>query len=198
MFPPSEVQSVSAITAQLRELIEGKFPNVWVAGELSNFSRSSPGHLYFTLKDARAQLRAVMFRSSAFRLRFEPKDGMEVIARGRLTVYDVRGDYQLQVDELQPKGIGAAELALRQLKEKLFKKGYFDPRRKKALPRFPRRIALVSSATGAAIHDMVELFAQRWPAAEVIVRSCRVQGDGAAGEVALAVRFSYLGAGGTV
>src|SRR3954451_7876880 len=114
---------------------------------------------------------------------------MEVIARGRLTVYDPRGDYQLQVEELQPKGVGAAELALRQLKEKLLARGYFDPKRKRPLPRFPKRVALIASATGAAVRDMVERIAQRWPAAEVIVRQSRVQGDGAAEEVAVGLRL---------
>jgi exodeoxyribonuclease VII large subunit len=114
---------------------------------------------------------------------------MQVIARGRLTVYDPRGEYQLIVEELQPKGIGAAELALRQLKEKLLKKGYFDPRRKRKLPRFPRRVGLIASASGAAVRDMVELFAQRWPLTEVVVRPSRVQGETAAAEIAAALRM---------
>lgn len=184
----AEPLTVSALTAQLRGVVEAKFPTVWVAGEISNFTRASSGHMYFTLKDAKAQLRAAFFRGFNLRLKFDPRDGLEVLARGRVTVYEPRGEYQLIVEELQPKGIGAAELALRQLKEKLFAKGYFDPRRKKPLPRFPKRVALVASATGAAVRDMVELLAQRWPAAEVIVRHSRVQGDGAAEEVAAAVR----------
>jgi exodeoxyribonuclease VII large subunit len=184
-----EVLTVSALTAQVRAAIEGRFPSVWVAGEVSNYTRASSGHMYFTLKDARAQLRAVLFRGVNLRMKFEPKDGLDVLARGRLTVYEPRGDYQFQIEELQPKGIGAAELALRQLKEKLLAKGYFDPRRKKPLPRFPKRVALIASATGAAVRDMIELFAQRWPATEVVVRPSRVQGDGAAEEVAVAVRM---------
>src|SRR5688572_30840289 len=156
-----DVLTVSALTAQIRGLIEGRFPSVWVSGEISNLTRASSGHMYFTLKDARAQLRAAMFRGFNLRLKFDPRDGMEVLARGRVSVYEPRGDYQLQVEELQPKGMGAAELALRQLKEKLLAKGYFDPRRKRPLPRFPRRVGLIASASGAAVRDMVELFAQR-------------------------------------
>jgi exodeoxyribonuclease VII large subunit len=184
-----DVFTVSALTARLRGLIENNFPSVWVAGEVSNYTKAASGHMYFTLKDAKAQLRAVLFRGVNLRMKFEPKDGLEVLARGRLTVYDPRGEYQLQIEELQPKGIGAAELALRQLKEKLLARGYFDPRRKKPLPRFPKRVALVASATGAAVRDMVELFAQRWPIAEVIVRPSRVQGEGAAEEVAVGIRM---------
>jgi exodeoxyribonuclease VII large subunit len=184
-----EPLTVSALTAQLKGLIEAKFPSVWVAGEVSNFTRASSGHWYFTLKDAGAQLKAAMFRGFNLRIKFDPKDGMEVLARGRVTVYNPRGEYQLLVEELQPKGIGAAELALRQLKEKLLAKGYFDPARKKRLPKFPRRIGLVASASGAAIRDMIELFAQRWPLTELVIRPSRVQGDGAAAEVAAAVRM---------
>jgi exodeoxyribonuclease VII large subunit len=183
----AEPLSVSSLVAQLKGAVERQFPTVWVAGEVSNFTRAASGHWYFTLKDAGAQLRAAMFRGFNLRMRFDPKDGMEVIARGRPTVYETRGDLQLIVEELQPKGIGAAELALRQLKEKLLAKGYFDPRRKRKLPRFPRRVGLVASASGAAIRDMIELFAQRWPQAELIIRPSRVQGDGAAAEVAAAL-----------
>src|SRR3954468_2057739 len=184
-----EPLTVSALTAQLRGLVEGRFPSVWVTGEVSNFTRASSGHWYFTLKDAGAQLKAVMFRGFNLRMKFDPKDGLEVLARGKVSVYDPRGDYQLIVEEMQPKGIGAAELALRQLKEKLLAKGYFDPRRKRPLPRFPRRVGLIASASGAAVRDMVELFAQRWPLTELVIRPSRVQGDGAAAEIAAALRM---------
>ena len=180
--------SVSALTTQLREVIEGCFPSIWVTGEISNFTRASSGHWYFTLKDAGAQLRAVMFRGGNLRMRFDPRDGLDVFARGRLTVYNPRGDYQFLIEEMQPKGIGAAELALRQLKERLAARGYFHPQRKRSLPRFPQRVGLIVSASGAAVRDMVELFAQRWPSTELIIRSSRVQGDGAAVDLAAAVR----------
>jgi exodeoxyribonuclease VII large subunit len=184
-----EPLTVSALTAQLQGLVERQFPVVWVAGEVSNFTRASSGHWYFTLKDAGAQLKAAMFRAFNLRMRFDPKDGMEVIVRGKLSVYAPRGDYQLIVEELQPKGIGSAELALRQLKERLLAKGYFDPRRKQRLPRYPKRVGLIASASGAAIRDMIELFAQRWPLTELVVRPSRVQGDGAGREVAAAMRM---------
>ena len=130
-----------------------------------------------------------MFRGFALRLKFDLRDGMEVIARGGLSVYEQRGEYQLYAQELQPKGIGAAELALRQLKEKLLKKGYFDPKRKRKLPTFPRRVALIASPTGAAVRDMLEILTTRWPLADVVFRPSRVQGDGAAADVAASVRL---------
>src|SRR4051812_13204517 len=180
--------TVSQLTVQVRGAVEAKFPSVWVVGEVSGFTRASSGHWYFTLKDAAAQIKTVAFRGINLRLRFDPRDGMEVVARGRLTVYEPRGEYQFLVEEMHPKGVGAAELALRQLKEKLLAKGYFDRKRKRPLPRPPRRVALVASATGAAIRDMIEVFAQRWPFTELVVRPTRVQGEGAAQDVALALK----------
>src|SRR3954469_23465852 len=178
-----DVLTVSALTARLRGLVERNFTTVWVAGEVSNYTKAASGHMYFTLKDSQAQMRAVLFRGVNLRMKFEPKNGMEVIARGRLTVYEPRGDYQFQVEELQPKGVGAAELALRQLKEKLLARGYFSPARKRPLPRPPRRVGLGASAPRAAIRDMIEVFAQRWPFTELIVRPTRVQGEGAAHDI---------------
>lgn len=183
------VLTVSALAGQVKELLEGQFPAVWVAGEISNYTRATSGHMYLTLKDAQAQVRCAFFRGFNLRLKFDPQDGLEVFARGRVSFYGARGDCQFYVEELQPKGLGAAELALRQLKERLLKKGYFDPKRKRPVPRFPRRVALVASATGAAIRDMLELLAQRWPLADVVVRHSRVQGEGAAQEVADSVRL---------
>lgn len=182
-----EVLTVGAITRDVQRLIEDTFRRVWVTGEVSNAKRHSSGHIYLTLKDSEASLKAVIWRSVAMRLRFEPRDGMEIIARGRLSVYPPQGVYQFNIEELQPKGIGAQELALRQLREKLFKLGYFAPERKKPLPRYPRRIALVTSATGAAVRDMLEILVRRWPIAEFWVCPVRVQGDGAAESIAGAV-----------
>jgi exodeoxyribonuclease VII large subunit len=181
------VFSVSEVTYLVRDLLEEVFPSLWVCGEISNLARPSSGHVYFSLKDAAAQLRAVLFRGLALRLRFELRDGLEVLARGRLSVYAPRGEYQLVVEELQPRGLGAQELALRQLREKLLLRGYFDPARKKPLPRWPRRIALVTSAAGAAVRDMLEILGRRWPLAEVWVCPVRVQGEGAAQEIAAAL-----------
>jgi exodeoxyribonuclease VII large subunit len=142
-----------------------------------------------TLKDAGAQLRAAMFRGSNLRVKFNVSDGMKVIARGRLGVYEQRGDYQLYIEELQPEGVGPLELAFRQLKEKLSVKGYFEPDRKKRLPAFPRRIALVTSPSGAAVRDMLEILGQRWPAVEVWICPVPVQGEGAAEKIAQAIRL---------
>lgn len=184
---PATVISVSDLTGQIKESLESEFGNVWVAGEISNFTRAASGHIYLTLKDANAQIKCAFFRGMNLRLRFEPKNGLEVLTRGRVSLYPAKGDCQFYIEEMQPKGLGAAELALRQLKEKLLARGYFDPNRKRPLPRFPRRVALVASPTGAAIRDMLELLAQRWPATEVIVRPSRVQGDGAALDLASSV-----------
>jgi exodeoxyribonuclease VII large subunit len=194
-----KIQSVSEITRAIKGVLEDAFPSLWVAGEISNVARPSSGHLYLSLKDREAQLRAVIWRSVSLKLRFEPKDGLEVIARGRLGLYAPRGEYQLVIEELHPKGLGALELALRQLKEKLFRLGYFDPQRKKPLPRFPRRVALVTSPSGAAVRDMLEILGRRWPPVEVCVCPVRVQGDGAAEEIAAAVqRLNQLHASGSL
>jgi exodeoxyribonuclease VII large subunit len=183
-----KVRSVSELTAEIKGLLEEGFASVWVSGEVSNLARPGSGHVYLVLKDGQAQLRAVIWRGIALRLRFDPRDGLEVIVRGRMTVYPPRGDYQLVIEELHPKGIGARELALRQLCERLFGQGYFDPKRKKPLPRFPRRVALVTSPSGAAVRDMLEILGRRWRATEVWVCPVRVQGDGAAEEIAAAIR----------
>ena len=181
--------TVSEITAGVKAVLDEEFPNVWVTGELSNVVRAASGHFYFTLKDAGAKLECAMYRGMNLRLRFEPQNGMSVFARGGVSVYAAKGNYQLLVQELMPKGIGAAELALQQLRDKLRAKGYFDPQRKRPLHRFPKRVALIASATGAAIRDMLELLRQRWPVAQVVVRPSRVQGDGAAADVAAQLRL---------
>jgi exodeoxyribonuclease VII large subunit len=191
-LPPENVKiySIGEITRAVKGLLEDAFAQgVWVSGEVSNLARPGSGHIYLTLKDSESQLRAVMWRSVAGRMRFDLQDGMEVIARGRITVYVPRGDYQLQIEELQPKGIGALELAFRQLREKLLQLSYFDSGRKKPLPRFPRRVALVTSPSGAAVRDMLEILGRRWPALEVWVCPVRVQGEGAAEEIAAAIRL---------
>jgi exodeoxyribonuclease VII large subunit len=192
MNPPGiprnvKVLSIGELTRAIKGLIEEGFSSVWVGGEVTNLARPSSGHIYLTLKDAEAQMRAVVWRSVTLRLRFDIREGMEVIVRGRMSVYAPRGEYQLSVEELHPKGLGAQELALRQLKEKLFRLGYFAPERKKPLPRFPRRVALVTSPSGAAVRDMLEILGRRWPALEVWICPVRVQGDGAAEEIASAI-----------
>jgi exodeoxyribonuclease VII large subunit len=189
MTPPPGVTvlTVAELNRTACEVVEGTFPNVWVAGEVSNLTRATSGHLYFTLKDGEAELKGVMWRSTAIRLKFDPAAGLHVLARGNLTVYVQKGNFQLVCSELHPKGEGALDLALRQLREKLFARGWFDQKRKKPLPRFPRRVAVVTSPTGAAVRDVLETLAGRWPAVEIVVVPVRVQGDGAAVEIAEAI-----------
>jgi exodeoxyribonuclease VII large subunit len=188
-FTPEGVKilSVSELTQEIKGVLEDGFASVWVTGEASNVARPPSGHIYLSLKDSGAQVKAVIWRSTVQRLRFECRDGMELIARGKISVYPPRGDYQLVIDELQPKGLGALELGLRQLKEKLQRLGYFAAERKKRLPSFPLRVALVTSPRGAAVRDMLEVLGRRWPAAEVWVCPVRVQGEGAGAEIAAAV-----------
>jgi exodeoxyribonuclease VII large subunit len=183
-----KVLSVGDLTRDVKALMEEAFPVVWVAGEISNVSRPSSGHIYLTLKDREAQIRAVLWRTSARGVRFRLEDGLEVIARGRISVYPARGEYQLVVDQLHPKGMGAQELALRQLREKLLELGYFAPERKRSLPRFPRRVALITSPSGAAVRDILEVLGRRWPTLEVWICPVRVQGEGAGQEIAAALR----------
>jgi exodeoxyribonuclease VII large subunit len=184
---PRRPLSVSELTGQIKDLIEGAFPQVWVTGEISNCARPRSGHCYLTLKDDQAQLSAVIWRPTMARLRFELHDGLEVICRGNLGLYPPQGKYQLIVQEIQPKGIGALELALRQLREKLAKEGLFDPARKRPLPRFVRKIAVVTSPSGAAIRDFLEVLRRRWRGTDVLIVPVRVQGEGAAEEIAAAI-----------
>ena len=188
--PSTEIVAltVSELTAAIKSNLESAFPSAWVSGEVTGVTRPQSGHVYFSLKDSSAVIPAVMWRSVAIRQKFDIKEGMKVITRGRINVYAPHGKYQFDVDKLEPKGIGARELALRQLKEKLFTKGYFDPRRKRTLPAYPKRIALVTSATGAAVRDMLQVLTTRWPC-ELFVCPVRVQGDGAAEEIAAAIRL---------
>ena len=186
--PTQRPLSVWELTSQIKDLLEAAFPEVWVAGEISNFARPQSGHCYLTLKDDRAQLRAVMWRGVATRLRFEPHDGLEVVCRGHLDLYAARGTYQLVIADIVPQGMGALELALRQLREKLAREGLFDSARKRPLPAFVRRIAVVTSPTGAAIHDFLQVLGRRWRGADVLVVPVRVQGEGAAAEIAEAIQ----------
>jgi exodeoxyribonuclease VII large subunit len=181
------VLTVGELTRAIRQQLEEAFSNVWVEGEVSNLARPISGHQYFTLKDDTAPLDAVLYRGVGLRLKFDLADGMHVIARGRLTVYEPKGKYQFAIEEIQPKGVGPLELAFRQLKEKLSVKGYFDPRRKKPLPRIPRRIVLVTSPTGSAVRDMLETLTRRWPAVEIWVCPVRVQGEGSVLEIVAAL-----------
>ena len=168
--------------------MEGAFPYVWVRGEISNCSQAGSGHIYLTLKDDSAQIRAVIWRSAAARMRFAIADGLEVIAAGPVEVYESRGTYQLIIEQLLPQGIGALELAFRQLHDKLAAEGLFAPERKRPLPRFPRRIALITSPSGAAVRDMLQVITRRWTGADILILPVAVQGAGAAAEIAAAFR----------
>ncbi len=188
--PSQQTLTVSQLTAQIKDALEGEFLSVWVSGEISNYSRPQSGHSYFTLKDDQAQIRAVMWRSAAARLKFNLADGLDVICHGHIDVYAPRGSYQLVIDELQPKGVGALELALRKLREKLAAEGLFDPARKRKLPAFPRRVAFVTSPTGAAVHDFLQVLGRRWRGVDVLVIPARVQGEGAVQEIVAGIRLA--------
>ncbi|MDB5348156.1 MAG: exodeoxyribonuclease large subunit [Schlesneria sp.] len=188
--PPETIPvlTVSAVTFALKEVVEATFPHLWVCGEISNLMRAGSGHIYFTLKDEAAQLKAVMWRTAAQRMRFDLRDGMEVIVAGGIQVYEARGQHQIVVEQLQPKGIGPLELAFRQLQQKLAAEGLFEVERKRPLPRFPKRIALITSPSGAAVRDMIQVITRRWPKARIILVPVAVQGDQAAGQIAAALR----------
>lgn len=181
--------TVSQLSALVKSAIESALPaTLHVVGEISNFKRHASGHLYFTLKDAGSEISCVVWRSDAARIKFEPKDGTEVIASGSVEVFERAGRYQLYVRRLDPRGVGALELAFRQLREKLEKQGFFDVSRKRALPRMPATIAVVTSPTGAAIADILRTLERRFPCVRVLVFPVRVQGDGAAAEIARAIQ----------
>jgi exodeoxyribonuclease VII large subunit len=179
--------SVSELTRQIKGLLEGRFPSVAVQGEVSNVRTPSSGHVYFTLKDDQACLDCVLFRMKAQRVGFALRDGLSVVARGRLSLYEPTGRYQLLCDTVEPLGAGALQVALLQLKERLQREGLFDPARKRPVPSWPSRIALVTSPTGAAVHDFVRMLHRRHPGVPVLVVPTKVQGEGAAGEIARAI-----------
>ena len=180
--------TVSELTAGVRQLLEQVFGSIAVEGEISNCRQWSSGHLYFTLKDDRAQLRAVMFRTTVRALRFKPEDGMHVVARGRLGVYDAKGEYQIICDALEPHGLGALQAAFEQVKRRLRAEGLFGQDRKRPLPVLPRRIGVVTSADGAALRDILRILTTRHPGARIVVRAARVQGEGAAEDLMRALR----------
>ena len=184
------VWRVSDLNRRVRGLLDADraLADVWVEGEVSGPSFPPSGHCFFILKDAHSQIRAVLFRSGALRLRFALKEGLQLVVRGRLTVYEPRGEYQIVCEFLEPKGLGALQLGFEQLKEKLSREGLFDPSRKRPLPFLPRRVGIVTSLTGAALHDMLTVLRRRCPILGVVVAPVPVQGDAAAAQIAAAVR----------
>ena len=181
------VWTVSALTASIRESIETRFSDVWIEGEISNCRPWHTGHLYFTLKDEGAQIKAVMFRSAVRSLQFRPEDGLGVLIRGRVTVYDPKGEYQVVCGQMEPQGLGALQLAVEQLKKRLQADGLFEQARKRPLPALPRRIGIVTSLDGAALRDIIKVISRRHPKINLVIRPTRVQGEGAAQEVARAL-----------
>jgi exodeoxyribonuclease VII large subunit len=187
LFPP--LLTVSELTRHIRSNLEQQFPSVWVEGEISNLRCPSSGHQYLTLKDQASQIRAVLFRSQAQRLKFALQDGLEVLVMGRLTVYEPRGDYQLLLEAVEPKGIGELQLAFMQLKAKLESEGLFQESRKQPLPAFPERIGVVTSPIGAALHDLLTIMHRRWPLAQILLAPVAVQGEAAAGQITAAIQM---------
>jgi len=188
LFDQRKIYTVLEITSEIKHAVE-KFGIIWIQGEISNFKHHTSGHMYFSLKDDRAQIKAAFFRNNNCYLKFRPEDGLEVLVRGRLSVYEPRGDYQVIVEYMEPKGLGSLQLAFEQLKEKLRKEGLFDEAHKVALPLLPRKIGVVTSPTGAAIQDMLRILKRRNASLHVLVFPARVQGAGAAEEIASGVRY---------
>ncbi len=185
------VLTVSQLSQRVREALDVGVGEVWVAGEISNFRVPASGHFYFSLKDRRSQIAAVMFRSANQVLPFRPEDGMEVVVRGRVGLYEVRGDVQLYVDTMEPRGLGSLQLALEQLKQRLAGEGLFAAARKRPLPFMPRAVGIITALTGAAIHDMLVILRARLPGLRIVIRPVRVQGTEAAADIVQA--FADLG-----
>ncbi|MEX2175387.1 MAG: exodeoxyribonuclease VII large subunit [Pirellulaceae bacterium] len=187
---PPRVLSVGQLTALIQGTLESQFHAVWVSGEITEVSRPHSGHIYFTLKDSQAQIRGVVWRSTAQRLRFQLEEGQEVVCLGDLDVYPPRGSYQLVVRQVEPQGLGALQLAFQQLQRRLAAEGLFDPAHKRPLPLFPRRVGFVTSPTGAAIRDFLQVAARRFAGVEIVVIPARVQGTGAAEEIASGIELA--------
>lgn len=186
-LPQRRILTVSDLTSLIKSDLEESFYDIWIEGEISNLRIPASGHSYLTLKDEASQIKAVLFRSSARNIKFELKDGIHIICHGRLTVYEPRGEYQIVIDLVEPQGIGALQLAFEQLKEKLAKEGLFDPERKRPIPLLPRKIGIITSSTGAAIRDMLNIINRRFANVHIIINPVPVQGEGAGAEIARAI-----------
>jgi len=189
-IPQREVYSISRLNREVRNLLEGRFPLIWVEGEISNLARPASGHLYFSLKDAAAQVRCAMFRGQNRYLPFTPKDGMQVLVRARVSLYEPRGDFQLIAEHMEEAGAGALRRAFEALKQRLASEGLFDEAHKQALPALPERIGVITSPSGAAIRDILTVLRRRFPAIPVLIYPIPVQGAGAAEEIARTVRLA--------
>jgi len=187
--PQRRIWTVRDLMSAVRTRMEREYTDVWIEGEVSNYRPAESGHLYFTLKDGSSQMRVVMFRSQARLLRFKPADGMAILARGRVTVYEPRGELQLSAEFLEPKGAGALQVAFEQLKAKLAAEGLFEASRKKPIPAFPRRVGIVTSPRGAAVQDILNILRRRHRGLNVLIYPAQVQGAGAASEVSAGVRY---------
>ena len=188
LTPGRRVLTVTELTLRVRDLLEEEFSEVWVEGELSNCRLWNTGHFFFTLKDGASQVRAVVFRTTLRYLRFKPADGLKVLARGKISVYEPKGEYQLVCEHMEPQGLGALQLAFDQLKTRLAAEGLFEPSRKRPLPALPRKIGVVTSLDGAAIRDVINVLRRRYANAHVVIGAARVQGEGAALEIVRALR----------
>ena len=186
-----KIATVSQINGYVKKILDHNIilNNVWIKGEISNFKHHYSGHLYITLKDEGGVLKAVMFRSSAQSLNFEPSDGMKVLARGRISVYEAGGAYQLYIEEMIPDGVGELYIAYEQLKKQLEEEGLFSPEHKKPIPQFPKRVGVVTASTGAAVRDIINVITRRYPMAEIVIYPAQVQGTGAAQSVVRAIEY---------
>ncbi|MDZ4852973.1 MAG: exodeoxyribonuclease VII large subunit [Pirellulaceae bacterium] len=187
---PGTPVTVTQLNTWIAAAIDEKIKKIWIAGEISDYSQPRSGHIYLTLKDETSQIRAVIWRSAAERLKFQLEDGQSVIGYGRVDVYSPRGSYQIVLDKVEPQGIGALQLAFRQLHDRMAKQGFFDLEKKRPLPAFPRRLGFVTSPSGAALQDFLEVAKRRWPGIEIIVIPSRVQGEGAADEIAKGIEIA--------
>ncbi len=186
-LPERHVLTVSQLTGLIKTNLEDAFYDIWMEGEISNLRIPTSGHIYLTLKDEASQIRAIIFKSSARNIKFELKDGIHIICHGRITVYNLRGEYQIVIDAVEPQGIGALQLAFEQLKEKLLKEGLFDTKRKRPIPLLPQKIGIITSPTGAAVRDMLNIINRRFANVHIIINPVPVQGEGAGLEIAKAI-----------
>ena len=189
-IPEKDVFTVSRLVRETRAVLESSFPLIWLEGEISNFSRPASGHMYFSLKDEAAQVRCAMFRGKNIHLRFKPENGMHVLVRARLTLYEARGDFQLLIEHMEEAGLGALQRAFEELKTRLGKEGLFDTRNKQAVPTLPKQIGVITSPTGAAIRDILSVLKRRFPAIPVLIYPTAVQGENAVAEIASMIKLA--------